>query len=107
SGWNLLSLIRRRFVTNLIRQISLRPTAWLVGVLALALSISTVALVHQYGATRPSVMDARRTHAVKIHDRGVDFTTGEYATAFASHVLTIVAIVSFLGVLLKSKARKS
>jgi len=88
------------------RQISFRRAAWLVGVLALVLSISTVFLIHQYGATRPTVGDSSRTHAVKIHSRVVYLTTGEYAAAFASHALTVLAIGSFLGVLLKSRARK-
>ena len=44
---------------------SLRRTAWLVGLLALVFSISTVSLVHHYGATRPTIMDSNRTHAAK------------------------------------------
>lgn len=78
----------------------------MIGLLALVLSIATVSLIHQYGATRPTVMDSKRTHAVKIHDRVVYLTTGEYTTAIAAHALTVVAIGSFLGVLLKSRARK-
>ena len=89
------------------QQLSPRSAAWVIGLLALVLSISTVSLVHQYGATRPTVGDSNRTHAVKIHDRVVYLTTGEYATAFVSHALTIVAIGWFLGVLLKSRVRKS
>jgi len=88
------------------QQTSLRRAAWLIGALALVLSVATVSLTHQYGATRPTVSDVKRTHAVKIHERVVYLTTGEYAAAFASHALTIVAIGSFLGVLLKSRARK-
>ena len=90
-----------------IHQVSLRNIAWVVGLLALALSIFSVSLVHQYGATRPSVGNSSRTHAVKIHSRVVYLTSGEYATAFGSHVLTVLAIGSFLGVLLKSRARKT
>jgi hypothetical protein len=88
-------------------QLSLRRAAWLIGLLALVLSIATVSLIHQYGATRPTVMESNRAHAVKIHDRVVYLTTGEYAMAFASHAATVLAIGAFLGVLLKSRARKS
>jgi len=89
-----------------IHRSSLRRAAWLIGALALILSICNVFLVHQYGATRPTVMDQHRTHAVKIHDRVVYLTTGEYVATFASHAITVLAIGSFLGVLLKSRARK-
>jgi len=88
------------------QQISLRRTAWLVGLLALVLSVATVFLIHQYGATRPTLADSAHTHAVKIHDRVVYLTTGEYAAAFASHAIAVLAIGSFLGVLLKSRARR-
>jgi len=73
--------------------------------MALALAISTVSLVHQYGATRPTVVDSGHTHAVKIHDRVVYLTNGEYGVAFGLHALTVVAIGLFLGVLLKSRTR--
>ena len=89
-------------MSDSIRQGSLRNIAWVVGSLALALSIFSVSLVHQFG-----VGDSSRAHAVKIHSRVVYLTTGEYATAFGSHALTILAIGSFLGVLLKSRARKT
>ena len=94
-------------MSDSIHQLSLKNVAWMVGLLALALSIFSVSLVHQYGATRPTVGDSIRTHAVNIHSRVVYLTSGEYATAFGSHALTILAIGSFLGVLLKSRARKT
>jgi hypothetical protein len=94
-------------MSDSIRQGSLRNIAWVVGSLALALSIFSVSLVHQFGETRPTVGDSSRAHAVKIHSRVVYLTTGEYATAFGSHAMTILAIGSFLGVLLKSRARKT
>ena len=94
-------------MSDSVHQVSLRKIAWMVGLLALALSIFSVSLVHQYGATRPTVEDSSRTHAVKIHSQVVYLTTGEYATAFGSHALTVLAIGSFLGVLLKSRARKT
>lgn len=84
-----------------------RRAVWLIGLLALAFSISSVLLVHQYGATRPTIMSADRIHAAKIHDRVVYLTSGEYAIAFGSHALAIIAIGSFLGVLLKSRAKKT
>ena len=93
-------------MSRVLHQISLRRTAWIIGVLALVLSISTVSLVHQFGATRPTVGDSSRTHAVKIHSRVVYLTSGEYGAAFASHALTILAVGAFLGMLLKSRARK-
>ena len=94
-------------MANSTHQTSLRRTAWILGLLALVLSVSTVVLIHQYGATRPMVMDAGHTHAVRIHGRVVYLTNGEYAEAVASHALTIVAIGAFLVVLLKSRVRKS
>ena len=94
-------------MSSTAQPISFKRTAWVVGLLALVLSIFSVSLVHQYGATRPGVGDTARTHAVKIHSRVVYLTTGEYATAFGSHVLTVLAIGLFLGVLLKSRARKT
>lgn len=94
-------------MSDSIHYVSLRKVAWLVGLGALALSIFSVSLVHQYGATRPTVGDSARTHAVTIHSRVVYLTNGEYATAFGSHALTVLAIGSFLGVLLRSRARKA
>jgi hypothetical protein len=72
---------------------------------ALAASIMTVALVHHYGATRPTVMEPKegRTHAVKIHSRVVYITGGEYAFAVGAHAVALVAIGAFLGVLLLSR----
>ena len=94
-------------MSSMPQPISFRRAAWVVGFVALALSIFSVSLVHQYGETRPTAGDSSRTHAVKIHSRVVYLTTGEYATAFGSHALTVLAIGSFLGVLLKSRARKT
>jgi len=79
-----------------------------VGIVTLALVISTVYLVHYYGETRPTVAqpDAGRTHAAKIHDQTVYLTSGEYALAFASHAAAIVAIGVFVGILLRSRTRR-
>jgi hypothetical protein len=82
---------------------------WLVtGLIALVLSVSTVYLVHYYGETRPTVAqpDAGRTHAARIHDRTVYLTSEEYALAFASHAVAIVAIGVFVGILLRSRTRR-
>lgn len=79
-----------------------RQLGWALGLIALATSIMTVALVHHYGETRPTVMQPEqgRTHAVKIHSRVVYITGGEYAMALGSHAVALVAIGAFLGVLL-------
>ena len=71
------------------------------------MSIATVLQVHRYGATRPTVRDdsAGRTHAVKIHEKVVYLTTGEFAAALTSHVMAIGAIGVFLGLLLKSRGK--
>jgi hypothetical protein len=85
-----------------------RRLAWSIGLLALVMSALTVLQVHHYGETRPIVRDdsAGRTHAVKIHERVVYLTAGEFGAAVASHVIAITAIGVFLGVLLKSRAKK-
>lgn len=82
-----------------------RRTLWLLGLLALFMSVSTVSLVHYYGANRPTVMQPEqgRTHAVKIHARTVYLTNGEMAAAMGTHVIAILSIGGFLGVLLKSR----
>ena len=79
-----------------------------IGIVTLALVISAVYLVHYYGDTRPTVAqaDAGRTHAARIHDRTVYLTGDEYALAFASHVLAIVAIGLFVGIVLRSRRKK-
>ena len=81
-----------------------KKLVWATGIAALVLAFSTVYLVHYYGETRPTVAqpDAGRTHAVKIHERTVYLTTGEYALAFTTHVVAIVAIGVFIGFLLRS-----
>ncbi len=86
-----------------------RRLAWSIGLLALIMSVLTVFQVHHYGDTRPTIPDLTRgrTHAVKIHQRVVYLTGGEYASAVASHVVAIGAIGVFLGVLLKSRRVKS
>ena len=86
-----------------------RRILWIFGLLALALSITSVSLVHEYGATRPTQRDesAGRTHAAKIHDRTVFLTDGEMAAAFGTHVMAILSIAIFLGVLMKSRFAKS
>jgi hypothetical protein len=75
----------------------------MIGIVALAMSIFTVSLVHQFGATRPATIEPGRDHAAKIHGRIVYLSAGEYALALASHGLAIVAIGVFLGVLMKSR----
>ncbi len=87
---------------------SSRRLAWAVGLIALVMSIATVMQVHHYGESRPTVTDPAngRTHAVKIHDRVVYLTGGEYGAAVTSHVMAIGAIGVFLGLLLKSRAKK-
>ena len=82
-----------------------RRTLWLLGTLALAVSIATLSLVHHYGATRPTTMETGHTHAVKIHSRTVYLTRGEYDAAFTLHVIAIVAIGAFLGMLMKSRGK--
>jgi hypothetical protein len=79
-----------------------------VGIVTLALVISAVYLVHYYGETRPTVAQpgAARTHAARIHNRTVYLTSGEYALAFASHAVAIVAIGVFVGALLRSRVKK-
>jgi len=93
-------------MTDSTKRSSLRRAVWLIGILALVMSIASGSLVHQYGATRPTIMQAARTHAVKIHERTVYLTSGEYAAAFVSHAITILAIGAFLGVLMKSRRAK-
>ncbi len=87
---------------------SSRRLAWAIGLIALVTSIATVFQVHRYGETRPTAADPAngRTHAVKIHDRVVYLTGGEYGAAVTSHVMAIGAIGVFLGLLLKSRAKK-
>ena len=82
-----------------------RQLTWSLGLLALAMSLMTVGLVHHYGSSRPTVMqpDQGRIHPVKIHSRVVYVTGGEYALALGSHAIALVAIGSFLGVLLLSR----
>jgi len=82
---------------------SSRRATWLIGIVALAMSLFSVTLVHQYGATRPTVMEPGRIHAVKIHARTVYLTGSEYVIAFVSHAITVIAIGVFLGVLIKSR----
>ena len=87
---------------------SSRRLAWGVGLMALIMSVLTVYQVHRYGETRPTAADPAngRSHAVKIHDKIVYLTGGEYGAAFTSHVMAIGAIGVFLGLLLKSRAKK-
>lgn len=90
-------------MTALTSQCS-NKVVWVTGILALVLAFSTVYFVHYFGETRPTVAqpDAGRTHAVKIHERIVYLTTGEYALAFTTHVIAIAGIGVFLGLLLRS-----
>ena len=86
-----------------------RRLTWSIGLLALVMSVTSVFQVHHFGGTRPTVRDdmAGRTHAVKIHERTVYLTAGEFATAVGSHVIAIAAIGIFLGLLLKSRNAKA
>ena len=88
---------------------SSRRLAWAVGLMALIMSVLTVYQVHRYGETRPTVADpaSGRTHAVQIHEKIVYLTGGEYGAAVTSHVMAIGAIGVFLGLLLKSRAKKA
>lgn len=86
-----------------------RRLTWAVGLMALLMSIATVYQVHHYGETRPTIVDAAsgRTHAVKIHQKLVYLTTGEFGAAITSHVMAVAAIGIFLGLLLRSPAKKT
>jgi len=88
---------------------SYRGLLWSVGLLALAMSIISVWLVHQYGATRPTLRDDShgRTHAAKVHDRTVYLTQGELAAAFLTHAITILSMATFVGILMKSRFSKT
>jgi hypothetical protein len=89
------------------KQRSFRQLAWTIGLLALVMSVFSVWQVHHYGESKPTVRDdmAGRTHSVKIHERTVYLTTGEFASAVGSHVISVAAIGIFLGLLLKSRAK--
>jgi len=78
---------------------------WSFGLLALAMSIISVSLVHQYGATRPILRDDSqgRNHAEKIHDRTVYLTQGELTAAFLTHAIAILSMAIFVGILMKSR----
>jgi hypothetical protein len=91
------------------QQKSYRGLLWSVGLLALAMSIISVSLVHQYGTTRPTLRDDSqgRTHATKIHDRTVYLTQGELAAAFLTHAAAILSMATFVGILMKSRFSKT
>ena len=78
------------------------------GLTTLILAFSTVYLVHYYGETRPTIAQPEigRTHPATIHSKTVYLTSGEYTLAFATHVIAIVAIGVFIGLLLRSRRRK-
>jgi hypothetical protein len=86
-----------------------RRLLWFLGLVALAMSVTSVALVHHYDNTRPREADAAlgRTHAVKIHGHMVYLTGGELAAALVTHAIVIISLGGFLGVLLKSRASRS
>jgi hypothetical protein len=88
---------------------SSRRLVWAVGLMALVMSVLTVYQVHRYGETRPTAADPGngRTHAVKIHSKIVYLTGGEFGAAVTSHVMAIGGIGIFLGLLLKSRAKKA
>lgn len=76
-----------------------------LGLLNLALAFSTVYLVHYYGETRPVTAQPGRTHAASIHSRTVYLSGGEYGLAMTIHVLTVLGIGLFLGMLLRSRRK--
>ena len=78
----------------------------LLGVTVVVIIISAVYLVHYYGKTRPTVAQAGRPFAVKIHERTVYLTRGEYALAFATHAIAIIAMGVFIGTAIKSRGAK-
>jgi hypothetical protein len=86
-----------------------RRLLWSFGLVALATSIISLALVHQYGATRPTSPDDSqgRTHAATIHDRTVYLTEGELAAAFGAHAIAILSMAVFVGILMKSRFSKT
>lgn len=75
------------------------------GVIALVLAFSTVYLVHYYGETRPTIAqpEAGRTHPATIHSKTVYLTNGELTLVIGTHVLAIVAIGTFIGLLVRSR----
>jgi hypothetical protein len=77
-----------------------------LGTLVVAILLSTVFLVHYYGETRPTMAGPERTHAVKIHDRTVYLTSGEYDLAFATHAVAILALGVFVGLAFKPQSAK-
>ena len=81
-----------------------KKLVWATGIVALVFAFSTVYLVHYYGETRPTVVQVQtgRIHPAKIHERTVYLTTGEYALAFATHVIAIAAIGAFIGISVRS-----
>ena len=85
----------------------LKRLAMTLGIVTVALMISTVYLVHYYGESRPTQEQAGRTHEATIHSRTVYLTNNEYALAFAMHGLTVVAIGLFIGTTLKARFAKS
>jgi hypothetical protein len=89
-----------------LRRSPFRRLLWFLGLLALAMSVISVALVHHYGETRPRESNAAvgRTHGVKIHGQMVYLTSSEIGAAFFTHAIAIVALGAFLGVLLKARS---
>jgi len=85
----------------------LKRLAMLLGLVTIALMISTVYLVHYYGESRPTEQQAGRTHSATIHSRTVYLTNNEYVLAFAMHGLTVVAIGLFIGTTLKATLARS
>jgi Na+/H+-dicarboxylate symporter len=108
-GWPLV-LHFEQIRADLMESSGSSSKRWLLGsgVLALLLALATVYLVHYYGETRPTVAQAQigRIHAATIHSRTVYLTTGEYALAFATHILAIIAIGVFLGLVLRSIGKR-
>ena len=85
----------------------LKRLAVALGIVTVALMISTVYLVHYYGESRPTEEQAGRSHAATIHSRTVYLTNTEYTLAFAMHGITVVAIGLLIGITLKATFAKS
>ena len=85
-----------------------RRLLWLLGLLALVMSVASVVLVHHYDQTRPRQRNEAlgRTHAVKIHGHMVYLTGQVISAAFFTHAITVLALGVFLGVILKARSAK-
>ena len=81
----------------------LKRAAIILGIVTLFAMISTVSLMHYYGASRPIAEEPGRTHSATIHNRTVYLTNKEYALAFGIHAITVLLIGTLIGTALKAK----